>query len=141
VSIARQVLAQFAAAGAAEVDLVAEVRGLRDEVRALRRAGVSGEALALPVEAAAELLGCGRTQVFALLKAGKLRPAHGQGRRKMISRDSIEALVRADDPRRAHAKRKAPPTAAEVGAWGDEIRRLQVPKPADRQGEPAEAAT
>lgn len=56
-------------------------------------AAVVTDGPAVTVDAASQLLGCGKTRVFALLKAGDLKPAPRAGRRRMVLRSSIEAYL------------------------------------------------
>lgn len=49
---------------------------------------------AVTVLQAGQLLGCGRTEVFALLKSKRLNRARRSGRKVMVTRASVEALLR-----------------------------------------------
>jgi len=73
-----------------------ELRLLREAVGALHARFTQGApmqaARAVTVDAAQALLGCGRSQVFALLKAGALSRAPKVGKTAMVTRESIEAL-------------------------------------------------
>jgi hypothetical protein len=48
---------------------------------------------AVTVEAAAKMIGTGRTKVFALLNEGRLKGAPKAGQRRMVLRTSIEAYL------------------------------------------------
>jgi excisionase family DNA binding protein len=56
------------------------------------RDGLTGDALLLTPEEAAKILRLGRTTVFALMKAGELRPVH-IGRSCRLSRAELERYV------------------------------------------------
>src|SRR3954468_12742294 len=83
-----------------------------------RDAGAS-ESLLLTPEEAATLLRVGRTTVYALMKAGDLRPVH-IGRSCRISRAELERYVR---------MLQNPPQAAPA-----KHRRRSQPKSADQSG-------
>ena len=57
------------------------------------REPVSSDPLLLTPEEAAEVLRVGRTTIYALMKAGELRPVH-IGRSCRLSRDELERFVR-----------------------------------------------
>ena len=65
------------------------------ELEAVRQemANMEGQSLAVPWPLAAQRLGCGKTKIFELLKAGKLTPAHRLGRNTMITTESINAIL------------------------------------------------
>jgi len=65
----------------------------RSLVMAMQRAVVQPGALAVNVLQTAAMLGCGRTTVFALLKAKKLTEAKKNGRDRMVTVASIHALL------------------------------------------------
>jgi len=76
------------------------LRGLREDVRRigaavaqLKTAAIMPAKVAVSVSEAAELLGCGRTQVFKYLSEGKLRRGKRLGRRATVTVASIEALL------------------------------------------------
>lgn len=91
---------QPAADGGAESALLREIhhelRRLREAVGAIQarisQAAPVQAARAVTVDAAQALLGCGRSQVFALLKAGALSRAPKVGKTAMVTLESIEAL-------------------------------------------------
>ena len=112
--------------------ILAELRQLHAELQALRHDVLIRGSEAVPVETAAALLGCKRTQVFSLLATGKLAPAPRVGRLRMITRESVDALLQVN----AEAA-KAPPRRMPLvydrdaaRALADEVRRLPLPKPA-----------
>ncbi|MGE6763254.1 hypothetical protein ACQKGO_34905 [Corallococcus interemptor] len=73
-----------------------ELRRLREAVGVIQaritQAAPIQAARAVTVDAARALLGCGRSQVFALLKAGALSRAPKVGKTAMVTMESIEAL-------------------------------------------------
>jgi hypothetical protein len=82
------------------------IGALREELRHLRatlqelKGKLHGPArVAVSVEEAATMLGCGRTQVFKYLRQGKLQHGKRLGRRATVTIASIEAL-QAPGPRR-----------------------------------------
>ncbi len=114
-----------------ELDLLREIRDLRDELREeirhlraavedVRRQLANPVPHAISVEDAATRLGCGRTQVFKYLKAGQLRRAKKHGRRVMVTVASVEALgsgIREPNsgrPRRQHGRRSAASLRASI---------------------------
>ncbi len=85
------------------------------------RDGMTGDALLLTPEEAAQVLRVGRTTVYALMKAGDLRPVH-IGRSCRISRAELERYVRMlqDPPQAAPAqqrRRSQPKSANESGLF------------------------
>ena len=75
------------------------------------RDGQAADTLLLTPEEAATLLGVGRTTIFALIKAGELRPVH-IGRSCRFSRAELQRYVRcleapAPVPPRSQARRRA----------------------------------
>ncbi len=48
----------------------------------------------MTVDAAGRMLGCRRTRVFELVKAGKLKRGKSSGRATMLARASVEALAK-----------------------------------------------
>lgn len=113
--------------------VVAELRQLRAMVAELQQAQTLQGAEAVPVEAAGALLGCRRTQVFALLATGKLVSAPRQGRRRMVTRASVDALLKVNAEAAKAPRQRKPPSEREAEGWGDEIRRLAKSLRADRQ--------
>jgi excisionase family DNA binding protein len=101
------------------------------------REGVS--AAIMTVEAAAAHLGCGRTQVFALIRDGAIRRARKLGRRTMVFRDSVEAALLLPEARETPAAKRAEPVqTAQRGdgkTIGDAIRRLPLPPTLDHPGD------
>ena len=65
--------------------------GTRANTPALRVEG-TGMGELLTVEATCELLGCGRARIYELFAAGEL-PSFKIGRRRMIRREDIDALI------------------------------------------------
>lgn len=53
------------------------------------------QGIACTVKEAGTMLGCGTTKVYALLSQGRLLPAEKFGRKRMILRSSVEALLKA----------------------------------------------
>src|SRR5690348_10808285 len=85
------------------------------------RAGGPNEALLLTPEEAATLLRVGRTTVYALMKAGDLRPVH-IGRSCRLARSELERYVRLlqDPPRAApaqHRRRSQAESAIQSGLF------------------------
>ena len=79
------------------------------------RAGGPNEALLLTPEEAARLLRVGRTTVYALMKAGELRPIH-IGRSCRLARAELERYVRMlQRPPRAASLQHRRGSPAEVG--------------------------
>lgn len=87
----QRLLAQTVPTETRDDELIREVRALRDEVRELRRLRVDRSAL--PVDEAAELLGCGRSTVFEYLRSGRLQRARRTGRKAMVTRESVNAFA------------------------------------------------
>lgn len=114
--------------------VIAELRQLRAVVVELQQAQTLQGAEAVPVEVAGALLGCRRTQVFALLAIGKLTPAPRQGRRRMVTRASVDALLKVNAEATKAPRQRKPAAEAEAAGWGDEIRRLAKSLRADRPG-------
>ena len=79
----------------------------------------AAESLLLTLEEAARLLRVGRTTVYALMKAGDLRPVH-VGRSCRLARAELERFVR---------RLQNPPQAAPA-----QHRRRSQPKTADQSG-------
>src|SRR4051794_20180172 len=81
---------------------------------------VTREALLLTPEEAATLLRVGRTTVYALMKAGDLRPVH-IGRSCRLARAELERYVRRlQNPPQvapAHRRRSQPKTANQSGLF------------------------
>lgn len=82
---------------------------------------VAAESLLLTPEEAATLLRVGRTTVYALMKAGDLRPIH-IGRSCRLARTELERYVRLlqDPPRAApaqHRRRSRPKSANQSGLF------------------------
>lgn len=50
------------------------------------------QALSTTVKGAADMIGCGRTTLYALIKDGRLK-TYKLGRRTLVRTDSIRALV------------------------------------------------
>lgn len=90
--------------------ILAELRTLRSvvevqgqELLELRRGLAVPPSVSMPVEDAARVLGCGKTQVFALLRNGTLKRGKSVGRRTMVTRASVDELQgarRASTPQR-----------------------------------------
>ena len=86
------------------------------------RDGLASDALLLTPEEAAKILRLGRTTVFALMKAGELRPVH-IGRSCRLSRAELERYVSRlqtpppPPPARAHQRRR--PTTTNQGELFD----------------------
>ena len=82
---------------------------------------LAGDPLLLTPEEAAKLLSVGRTTVYALIKAGDLRPVH-IGRSCRISRAELERYVRMlqNPPQAApaqHPRRSQPKSANQSGLF------------------------
>lgn len=120
--------------------VLTELRQLRAVVAELRQAQTLQGAEAVPVEAAGELLGCKRTQVFALLATGKLVPAPRQGRRRMVTRASVDALLKVIAEAAKAPRQRKPVAERNAAGWGDEIRRLAKSLPAGRRDGRGEGA-
>jgi predicted DNA-binding transcriptional regulator AlpA len=73
-----------------------ELRQLRESMRGLETClhnrSPAHAARAVSVDAAQALLGCGRSQIFQLLKSGALRRAPKVGKAVMITTASLEAF-------------------------------------------------
>lgn len=85
------------------------------------RSGAPNEALLLTPEEAARLLRIGRTTVYALMKAGDLRPVH-IGRSCRLARSELDRYVRLlqNPPRAApaeHRRRGQPKSADQCGLF------------------------
>jgi excisionase family DNA binding protein len=73
----------------------------------LLREVLNGNSLLLTPEEAATILRIGRTTIYALMKAGDLRPVH-IGRSCRLPRAELERYVRSlGPPRRPHRQRRA----------------------------------
>jgi hypothetical protein len=92
--------------------LAAEVRTLREELAEIR-SGVDAGGPLVTVDVAGRMLGCGRTRVFELIRAAKLKRGRSVGKTTMITRESVEAL--------GESKRRASP-----GAKRDDIVRGRI---------------
>jgi excisionase family DNA binding protein len=87
---------------------------------------LAGDPLLLTPEEAAKLLSVGRTTVYALIKAGDLRPVH-IGRSCRISRAELERYVRMlqNPPQAApaqHHRRSQPKSANQSGLFDPDPR-------------------
>ena len=87
---------------------------------------LAGDPLLLTPEEAAKLLSVGRTTVYALIKAGDLRPVH-IGRSCRISRAELERYVRMlqNPPQAApaqHYRRSQPKSANQSGLFDPDPR-------------------
>jgi excisionase family DNA binding protein len=87
---------------------------------------LGGDPLLLTPEEAAKLLSVGRTTVYALIKAGDLRPVH-IGRSCRISRAELERYVRMlqNPPQAApaqHHRRSQPKSANQSGPFDPDPR-------------------
>lgn len=109
------------------MDVASALATLTAEVRAARL-----PIHAITVEDAALVLGCGRTQVFALLKSGRLTRAKSFGKRTLITLASVTALqdpapvqVRAPTPR-PNAKPSARDMRARILSALDGGRKVDV---------------
>jgi hypothetical protein len=78
--------------------------------------------LAVTIEEAEQLLDCGRTKVFNLLKTGVLVAAEKHGRARMVTSDSIHAALGASAPK----KKRAPPLRGARGWRPIDRRRLKT---------------
>jgi hypothetical protein len=76
-----------------------ELRGLRESVNEIHTKisstapAQAARALAVSMEQAQTLLGCGRSRIFELLRSGALRRGPKVGRAAMICAKSLEALL------------------------------------------------
>ncbi|OJT24632.1 hypothetical protein BO221_15965 [Archangium sp. Cb G35] len=73
------------------------MRGLRESVREitnrLSNTAPAQAVRAISIEAAQDLLGCGRSRIFELLRSGALRRAPKLGKVAMIDLPSLKALI------------------------------------------------
>lgn len=105
------------------VDTTALLLELRDEVRELRAqvaslTNAAPNAVAVTVIEAARRLGCGRTQVFALLRRGKLARAPRVGRTVMVLASSVDRFLqgRAASSRPSRVAKSGAEIRAEIAA-------------------------
>lgn len=94
---------------------------LLDAIRLVVREVVAGtlaaeSPVALTVEATAARLGCRRTQVFALLRSGRLKRGEKAGRTTMVLLASVEAFERgATQPKPNQPRRRVRGLEARMG--------------------------
>lgn len=81
-----------AAERAAEKTILRLLRQI-DARLAKLEARVDTDRLAVPIEDAQRLLGCGRTQIYMLLRQGRLQRTPKIGRKVMVTMDSITRLL------------------------------------------------
>jgi excisionase family DNA binding protein len=101
--------------------LAAEVRALRVELRANAHSAV-----AISVEEAGRRLGCGRTKVFELLKLRKLRSVPKQGRARLVTTASVDALLSVPEPERCERKGKPKTMGRLRRSTQDLVRAIQL---------------
>jgi len=96
---------------------------LDDMRRQLKTMAMNSSAgkLAVTIEEAEQLLDCGRTKVFNLIKTGVLVAAEKHGRARMVTSESIHAALVAPGP-----KKKAPPLRGARGWRPIDRRRLKT---------------
>ncbi|WP_147468227.1 hypothetical protein [Corallococcus interemptor] len=91
-----------------ECAILQDLAEIKREVRALRAQSATLNALAMPLDRAAEMLGCKRSQVFNLLAHGRLDRAPKVGRSAMITVASIEALLSEGFLRKGNTRARRP---------------------------------
>jgi excisionase family DNA binding protein len=113
--------------------LEAEVTRLRGEVKSQ---ALRSDSVTLTVEEAGVVLGCGRTKVFDLIRAKKLKRAKGEGRKSLVTSESVYRLAASGiQPEKrpsppmvkeaklvVHPQRGVPLTAAEIRAQAKKLR-------------------
>ncbi|WP_143076154.1 hypothetical protein [Stigmatella erecta] len=127
------------------LDLLLEIRELREELRTLRAdlASLRGHMISptpvvVGVEEAGRHLGCGRTKIFELLKSGMLEQAPKVGRSTMVTVASIHAYQQVGSNETTQQKRrrklKARAPASKAQSSGREAREaiLKLVRPARR---------
>ncbi|WP_224360279.1 hypothetical protein [Hyalangium versicolor] len=98
-----------------------ELRGLRESVNEIRTKishaapAQAARALAVSMEQAQTLLGCGRSRIFELLRSGALRRGPKVGRAAMICAKSLEALLERVDREPETPKLKRRPARRDTG--------------------------
>ncbi|WNZ59118.1 helix-turn-helix domain-containing protein [Myxococcus sp. MxC21-1] len=112
-----------------------ESKALRADLQTIRSRADAAPAPAVPIDTAATWLGCGRSRVYELLNAKKLRRGPKLGRATMVTVESIEALL-ASGPEREPARRQARSPRPSGAATRAAILKL-IRKPAQQpRGEP-----
>ena len=98
-------------------ELRAACRALQDVAQELRGffAQSNPSAAAVTIDEATRLLCCGPTKVYELLKQRALRRAPRVGRKVLVTRASIDAMLAGRAPRRAPTTPWTQPTRADVG--------------------------
>jgi uncharacterized protein with von Willebrand factor type A (vWA) domain len=98
-----------------------ELRGLRESVNEIHTKishaapAQAARALAVSMEQAQTLLGCGRSRIFELLRSGALRRGPKVGRAAMICAKSLEALLERVDREPETPKLKRRPARRDTG--------------------------
>lgn len=83
--------------------------------------------VAISVQEAQSMLGCGRARIFTLLKSGKLKKARKIGRKTMVSIASIEGLLDVAKPSATPDKLRHRTKSASRANWkAMNIARLRV---------------
>lgn len=97
-------------------------------VRAAASAETAG--LTCTVDEAGELLGCRTTKVYELLRQGRLIPAEKFGRKRMVLRSSVEALLKSGGinsmPEKPKKTAPAKPRAKDAKTLAAAIAKLPV---------------
>ncbi len=98
-----------------------ELRGLREAVNEIHTKishaapAQAARALAVSMEQAQTLLGCGRSRIFELLRSGALRRGPKVGRAAMICTKSLEALLERVDHEPEVPRLKRRPARRDTG--------------------------
>jgi hypothetical protein len=98
-----------------------ELRGLRESVNEIHTKisnaapAQAARALAVSMEQAQTLLGCGRSRIFELLRSGALRRGPKVGRAAMICAKSLEALLERVDREPETPRLKRRPARRDTG--------------------------
>ena len=98
-----------------------ELRGLRESVNEIHTkishaaSAQAARALAVSMEQAQTLLGCGRSRIFELLRSGALRRGPKVGKAAMICAKSLEALLERVDREPETPKLKRRPARRDTG--------------------------
>ena len=98
-----------------------ELRGLRESVNEIHTKisstapAQAARALAVSMEQAQTLLGCGRSRIFELLRSGALRRGPKVGRAAMVCAKSLEALLERVDREPETPKLKRRPARRDTG--------------------------
>lgn len=131
VEVNRLLLAHLRAGAMRTLALPVPVGVLAPLTTAEPEAGTPGStATACTIQDAAALLGCGTTKVYELLNQGRLLPAEKFGRKRMVLRASVEALLNASarpaPPERPQKAAPAKPRARSAKSVAAAIAKLSV---------------